>query len=85
MLPIVVVWSVRLAGYVEASSGGCRWGGGELLWLDFSLAVDEVCKGGGVQPWWWNDVRSSLLFEEEGEPEREVGTVRWAEGWCFAL
>lgn len=38
-----------------------------------------------MQPGGREDVGAALLFEEEGEPEGEVGSVWWAEGRGFAL
>lgn len=38
-----------------------------------------------MKPGRGNDVRSSLLFEHESEPEGEVGAVRRSEGRSRAL
>ena len=51
----------------------------------FGLAVEDVGERGRVQPAWREDVGAALFFEEEGEPEGEVGSVRRAEGGGWAL
>jgi hypothetical protein len=61
------------------------WRGGEFLRVDFCLAVNQVSERGWVKPGWWDDVCTALFFEEEGEPEGEVGAVRRPEGLCCAL
>ena len=38
-----------------------------------------------MEPRRWEDVCAALLFEEEREPEGEVGSVRGAEGGGWAL
>lgn len=73
------------AGVGGVGAGGGWWRGGELVRVDFGLAVDQVVEGGGVEPRGWDDVGAALLFEEEGEPEGEVGAVGWFEGDCGAL
>lgn len=40
--------------------------------------VFENCgKRVGIQPWWRKDICASLAFEQQGEPERHIGSMRW--------
>jgi hypothetical protein len=74
---------VPRAGGVGARGVGRRVG--EDFWVELGLVVDYFGKGGWVQPGRGEDVGAALFFEEEGEPEGEVGSVWGAEGGGFAL
>ena len=57
----------------------------ECVGRDLGFVFEDFIEGGGEQPGRGEDVGSALAFEEEGEPEGELGAVGWAEGLCCAL
>lgn len=38
--------------------------------------LEDCGKRVGIQPWWRKDVCASLAFEQQGEPERHIGSMR---------
>jgi len=49
------------------------------------FVFEDSFEGGGEEPGWWEDVSSSLAFEEEGEPEGQRRAMRRAESRRWAL
>lgn len=47
--------------------------------------LEHFAEGFGVEPWWGHDVGAALAFEQDGEPEGEVGALGWDEGFGWAL
>jgi hypothetical protein len=49
------------------------------------LMIKDRSEGMRVEPWRRQDVGAALALEQEGEPERDVGSVRRIEGFERAL
>jgi hypothetical protein len=41
--------------------------------------VEDRSEGVRVEPWRRQNVGAALALEQEGEPERDIGSVRWIE------
>jgi hypothetical protein len=73
----------------------CGGTGGDWVWVRWrrrefeggglGFVFEDSFEGGGEEPGGWEDVSSSLAFEEEGEPQGEGRAVRWTESGSCAL
>lgn len=39
------------------------------------FVLEDCGKRVGIQPWWRKDICASLTFEQQGEPERHIGSM----------
>lgn len=45
----------------------------------FGFVVQDCGKRVAIQPWRWQDICASLALEQQGKPQRNVGTVGWVQ------
>lgn len=50
-------------------SVGVRWRGRECLSRYFGFVFQDFVERGGEEPWWGEDVGSTLALEEKGQPQ----------------
>lgn len=84
----------RIGGFVVRVGGVC---GGWYWWWEVGAGgegagengvgfeIEEGLERGGREPGWRGDVCAFLAFEEEGEPEGELGWKWGVEAFCRAL
>lgn len=84
----------KIGGFVARVGGFC---GGWYWWWEVGAGgegagengvgfeIEEGLERGGGEPGWRGDVCAFLAFEEEGEPEWELGWKWGVEAFCRAL